>query len=142
MLNQIKNFIINFFKRNNLKLFIGYMICGTIATLVDLGFLYIFTEFFKIWYFYSSFFSYLLGLITSYNLNKHLLFKNKSKQVVKQFSMFTIILLVGLVLNQTILYTLVEVFDLWYVLAKIITAGIVVFWHFFANKNLTFKIFT
>ncbi|PIP17790.1 MAG: polysaccharide synthesis protein GtrA [Parcubacteria group bacterium CG23_combo_of_CG06-09_8_20_14_all_35_9] len=128
-------------QKKDIKLFVGYVIFAGSATLVDFGFLYSLTEFFHIWYFYSAALAYFAGMITNYLLNKYLNFRNLSKQIISQFSLFAMVALIGLGLNQLIIYFLVEFTKLWYIYAKFISVFIVMFWSFYGHKKLTFKIF-
>jgi len=141
MQTESKNYIYKLFQNQDVKLFIRYVIFAGFATLVDLGLLYSLTEFLHIWYFYSAIFSYFIGMITNYLLNKYLNFRNISKQIIPQFGLFAAVALVGLGLNQLILYYLVEFVKLWYMMAKIIAIFIVMFWSFYGHKKLTFNIF-
>jgi putative flippase GtrA len=125
--------------RNNLTLFYYYVIFASIATLVDLSLLYSLTELGNMWYFHSAIIGYSAGMIVNYVLNKYFNFKNYSKRIVSQFGIFTAVAMVGLGLNQLIIYLLVEFADVWYMAAKIIAIGIVMFWSFFGHKQLTFK---
>jgi putative flippase GtrA len=120
------------------KLFLGYVFFGGIAALVDVGLLYFFTEFFGFHYLISAIFSYIFGMITNYSLNKFFNFKNKSRKIVRQFGLFIVVALIGLGLNQFILWILVEFIGLWYILAKIISIFLVMFWNFLGHKKLTF----
>lgn len=129
------------FQNQDVKLFIGYIIFAGFATLVDLGLLYSLTKFLHVWYFYSAVFAYFIGMVTNYSLNKYLNFRNRSKQIIPQFGLFTAVALVGLGLNQLILYSLVEFAKLWYMSAKFIAIFIVMFWSFYGHKKLTFNVF-
>ena len=125
--------------QKDLQLFIGYFICGSIATAVDLTALYSLTEFLHIWYFYSAIISYSFGVIINFSLNKYFNFKNKDIRVWRQFGIFVFVSIIGLGLNQAILYFSVELIHLWYMLAKIIAIAIVFIWSFFAHKTITFR---
>ena len=133
--------IINF-KNENLRLLIGYVFFAGIATIADIGLLFILTEFFNVWYFYSAAISYSVGMVGNYSLNKYFNFKNKSNKIIQQFGLFVFIALIGLILNQLILYLLVEFASLWYISAKIISLFIVLIWSFYGHKKLTFKVFS
>jgi len=135
------NYISRLLEKENIRLFMGYVLFAGFATLVDLGLLYSLTEFFHIWYLYSAAFAYLIGMVTNYLLNKYFNFKNRSKQVVMQFGLFAMVALVGLGINQLILYSLVEFAKLWYMFAKIIAIFIGLIWSFYGHKKLTFSIF-
>ena len=112
--------------------------CAGIATLVDMGLLYFFTEYLDLWYLYSAALSYLVGMIVNFTLNKYLNFRNRSNRVAAQFGIFAGVALVGLVLNQVILYLLVTVAGIWYMTAKVITVCLVLLWSFYGHKRLSF----
>ena len=120
------------------RLFVGYVIFAGIATLVDIGLLYFFTDIIGIWYFYSALIASTAGMVVNYSLNKYLNFANRSRQIILQFGMFAAVAGVGIFLNQIILYTLVEFAHIYYLLAKIITVFIVMFWSFWGHKRFTF----
>lgn len=128
-------------KEPNGALFFKYVICAGIATLIDLGLFYFFTEYVHIWYFFSAFMSYMIGIIINYSLNKYLNFKNESKKIIPQFGLFASVALIGLVFNQIIIYLLVEFAGVWYMFAKIIAIFIVMFFNFYGHKKLTFGVF-
>lgn len=135
------NYADRYLQKEDVKLFIGYVVFAGLATLVDLGLLYFLTEFFHVWYFYSAAFAYFSGMVTNYSLNKYLNFRNKSKRIVSQFGLFATVALVGFGFNQLILYSLVEFAKLWYMFAKFISIFIVMFWSFYGHKKLTFAVF-
>ncbi len=137
---QIIKTLNGFLQINSIKLFLRYVVFAGIATLVDLGLLYLLTEFLDVWYFYSAAIAYLCGMLTNFSLNKYLNFRNKSKKIIPQFGLFAIVALVGLGLNQLILYLLVEFAAIQYMAAKIIAIFIVMFWSFLGHKKLTFKL--
>ena len=126
--------------KENASLLIGYIIFAGIATIVDFSLLYSLTEFFYVHYFTSAAFAYMGGMITNYTLNKIFNFKNKSKKIFKQFALFMTVALTGLILNQLIIYVLVEYFQFWYMIAKLVSVGIVMIWSFIGHKLLTFKV--
>ena len=123
----------------DVRLFGGYVFYSGIATLVDFAVLYALTSAAGLWYFYSAAVAYAAGMTTNYALNKCFNFRNRSKEVVRQFGLFALVALVGLGLNQGIIYLLVEKAGLWYLYAKIVSVFIVMFWSFYGHKTLTFK---
>ncbi len=135
------NYVSRLLEKENIRLFMGYVLFAGFATLVDLGLLYSLTEFFHVWYFYSAAFAYFMGMVTNYLLNKYFNFKNRNKQIVMQFGLFATVALVGLGINQFLLYSLVEFAKFWYISAKIIAIFIGLLWSFYGHKKLTFSIF-
>ena len=99
------------------------------------------TEYMHVWYFISSALAYFSGMITNFTLNKIFNFANRSKKIVQQFSIFATVALVGLGINQLIIYSLVEYLGFWYMYAKFISVVIVMLYSFIGHKELTFKIF-
>ena len=127
--------------QGDLGLLIGYVVCAGIATLIDMGLLYLFTEYMGLWYFYSAALSYMAGMITNFILNKNYNFKNKSRRIAPQFGLFVGVALIGLVLNQAILYILVSLVGMWYMYAKVMTVCLVLLWSFYGHKRFTFGLF-
>lgn len=121
--------------------FVGYLLFAGIATLVDVGSLYALTEFAGIHYFTSAAVAYLAGMATNFSLNKWFNFRNRSRRVVAQFSLFALVAGIGLLLNQAIIYGLVEYAGIQYLIAKVVSVAVVMFWSFFGHKHLTFKLF-
>ncbi len=117
-----------------------YAFLAGIATVVDFLVLFLLTDFIHIWYLISSVVSYTCGMGTNYTLNKYLNFKNTSKKIIPQIGLFAAVALVGLGLNQILLFFLVEYFGLWYMLAKVISVSIVMIWSFFGHKKITFSL--
>jgi len=124
--------------RGDMGLLIGYVMCAGIATLVDMGLLFLFTEYLDVWYLYSAALSYLAGMFANFTLNKYLNFRNRSARVAAQFGLFAGVALVGLAFNQIILYLLVTLAGIWYMTAKVITVCLVLLWSFYGHKRLTF----
>jgi len=125
-------------KDSRLRLFFGYVMIASIATVLDIVLLFTLTEYLHIWYFLSAFISYSTGMGINFSLNKYFNFKNKSLDILPQFGIFVTVALIGLGLNQLIIYSLVEFAGLWYMLAKLISICIVVSWSFYGHKRFTF----
>lgn len=121
------------------KLFTGYLVCAGVATLVDFTALYLLTDFLHFWYFYSAAIAYFFGMITNYSLNKYFNFKDENPRIAKQFGKFFIVATGGLVLNQIIIFGLVEYVKAWYLLAKCVATLLVAAYSFYYHKKFTFK---
>lgn len=121
--------------------FIRYAVVGGGATFVDLGFLYLFTEFFHLWYLLSAGLSFIIAAVFNYTLNKIWTFGNKSKNIARQFSLFFFFAAIGIGLNLLLIYAFTEFAGLWYIYSKIIATFFVFLWNFFGNKYFTFKLY-
>ncbi len=125
--------------QDNIKLFFGYAFFAGIAVVVDLGILYALTTIVGIWYLYSAAISYVISVTVNFSLNKVFNFKNKSKRLFSQFSIFLTVATTGLLANQIIMYLLVENFGLWYIYAKLFALASIAGFSFYSHKNYTFK---
>ena len=106
--------------------FIRYFFVGGTAFIVDIGSLYILTEFFGIYYLISATIAFILGLIANYLLSISWVFNKRTLDNKKlEFGIFTIIGIIGLVLNAVLIWFFTEYIQIYYMLSKIITAAII-----------------
>ena len=131
MFNKIINYFLN-------KKFVRFCVSGGIATLADVGLLYILTEFVGVWYLLSAGLSFILGTIIHYFICSQWVFK-VVKQSAGQYLIFVLIQTVGLAINLAVIYILVEYFSVWYILAKLVAVFVGLIWNFFANLKITFR---
>jgi len=118
--------------------FFRYITVGGIASLFDIGLLYLLTDSFGVYYLISAAISFLAGVIVNYTLSRLWVFDRNRYSFVPEFSVFFLIGMVGLGLNELILYVFVEFFSLWYIFAKIISVIVVFCWNFFLRKKILF----
>ncbi len=123
------------------RLAAGYAACGGTAAVVDFSLLYALTELAGVWYWTSACMAYLAGMIVNYTLNKYVNFKNRSRRIVPQFTVFAAVAAAGLLLNQSILLVLVEWGNIWYMSAKVVAAAVVLCWSFYGHYRFTFRMF-
>lgn len=117
-----------------------YIFTGGAAFIIDFLSLYIFTEFFGIYYLISAAMAFILGLITNYCLSINWVFNKRTLDNKKlEFGVFTLIGIIGIGLNEFLLWTFTENFHIYYLYSKIIAAIIILFWNFFARKFALFK---
>ena len=124
---------------NNIYFLIKYGTVGLISGVFDFGALFILTDWAHLYYLVSATIAFILGGSTNYWLNKHWTFKSNG-QHRKQLPIFFTLATIGLIINNYILYVSVEHFNFHYLWGKVLAAGIVLFWNFFGNKYLTFRI--
>lgn len=121
------------------KQFVKYCIVGATAAAVDFSAIYVFTEFFSIYYLISNFLAFVFSVSTNFLLNKFWTFRNRSKAYIKQFTKFLVVVIIGLGFSMLLIYFLTEKVGLWYMYSKALTIGIVLFWNYGGNKYLTFR---
>jgi putative flippase GtrA len=118
--------------------FIRYVYVGTIAAIADISILYMLTEFIGIHYLVSAALAFMAGVVINYTLCTLWIFPGTRFNTAKGFTLFLVIGIVGLALNEIIIYSLVDFVGVWYMLAKVVSTVIVLFWNFFARKKLVF----
>lgn len=125
-------------KTNDVKIqFFRYLFVGGFAAVVNIGSLYIFKEFFNMYYLIANVLGFVLGLITNYLLSKWLVFaKEKKMNGIIEFTTYAIIGVVGLGLDTLFMWIFTDKANLYYMLSKIISTALVFIWNFFGRKAL------
>lgn len=123
-----------------LQQFSRYVIVGGLAFMIDFGSLYSLTEFAGFHYLISATVAFLLGLLTNYCLCRLWVFDRRTMESAPlEFLIFAVIGIVGLGLNEAIMWFVGEVIQLHYLIGKVISAGIVLIWNFGARKFILFR---
>lgn len=117
-----------------------YLFSGSTAAVVNLSALYILTDYFKIWYLFSSIIAFCLSLAVSFLMQKHITFREPStERTKKQFLYYFTISVFNLSLNAIFMYILVDFLGLYYLLSQIVSSGIIAIESFFVYSILIFK---
>lgn len=140
----MKRLINHLFVQSTNKLWLQlfrYGFVGGIAFIVDYGALYCLTKFAGLHHLISAAVAFILGLVVNYLLSISWVFNQSrsSSSKLSEFFIFAVIGIIGLGLNELIIYIGTDVVQLHYMLSKLISTGIVFFWNFFARKLLLFS---
>ncbi|MDO5569394.1 MAG: GtrA family protein [bacterium] len=111
-----------------------FLVVGGLAFLLDYVLLYICTECFKIYVMYSSIIAFCISVIFNYVLSIKWVFTAKNKQTIKEFLIFIILSIIGLLLNQVIMDIGIKKFYIHYMIVKIISTSIVMIYNFITRK--------
>jgi len=117
--------------------FLRYIFVGGVATIVDMGSLYIFTSIIGLNYLISAAIAFILGVTTNYLLCVAWIFESTGR-VKREIILFAVIGIGGLILNEVIIWLLVEEGKLYYMLAKAVAVVIVLGWNFGMRKKYVF----
>ena len=116
-----------------------YGFVGGVAFVVDYGSLFLLTHYAGVPYLWSAAIAFILGLVTNYLLSISWVFRrNENLRPWVEFLFFAIIGVIGLVLNELIMYAGTDLLHMHYMVSKLISTAIVFFWNFFARKFLVF----
>jgi putative flippase GtrA len=122
-----------------LQQFSRYIAVGGLAFVVDFGLLYLLTELLGLYYLISAAIAFLFGLLTNYSLSRLWVFDRRTIKNVAVELVITAIGIVGLGLNEVIIWFVREKIHFHYMIAKAISAGIVLIWNFGARKAVLFR---
>ena len=112
-----------------------YVFVGGTAFVVDFGFLYFFSDICGIYYLISAVLSFIISVLVNYIMSTKWVFNqdNIDNRLV-EFNLFILISTIGLVFTEILLYFFTDVIGLYYLISKIISAIIVLFWNFLARR--------
>jgi len=125
---------------NSYVQFLRSVFVGAVATLADIGLLYILTDFAHIYYLTSTALGFILGTIINYILSIFWVFKNrKLKNKTTEFIIFTVIGAIGLLLNELFMWLFTDIVNLYYLISKILATIIVFLFNFLTRKKFLFS---
>ena len=114
---------------------IKFGLVGGIAFVIDFVVLYVCTSIFGIHYLFSSFISFTVSTIFNYIASIKWVFDvDKKKSQSKNFLIFIVFSVIGLGLNQLIMWVGVDKFHIYYLMVKIIATAIVMVFNFVTRK--------
>ena len=115
---------------------IRFSIVGGIATLIDFIFLYIFKEFLNMDVIIANTLSFIISVTYNYIASIVWVFDiNKEKNKKIQFILFILFSIFGLVLNNIILYILTDMFNMYYLISKVVATLFVMIFNFITRKR-------
>ncbi|MFX1277506.1 MAG: GtrA family protein [Promethearchaeota archaeon] len=117
-----------------------FAVVGGVGTLVNLSILYILTDIYGILYLISEAIAFTISVIHNYFWNKSFTFEEDIKEkVIGKGIKFTVICIIALIVNLTVLFILVEFFGIFYLIAEVGAICIAFFVNFFGNRFWTFR---
>jgi putative flippase GtrA len=118
---------------------IRYTFVGGAAFLFDISTLYLLTELAGWHYLLAAAVGFMVGILVNYILSIIWIFKTRRLQRRStEFFLFLVIGIIGLLLNEGLIWFFTEIVMLYYLLSKVVAAFIVYFWNFFARKYLLY----
>jgi putative flippase GtrA len=116
-----------------------YGLVASVAFAVDFGSFYGFTRFAGIHYLISAALAFVLGVNTNYFFSVRWVFSTRAvADRRKEAALFILIGVVGLGLNEVIIWFCTEVLGFHYLVSKICSTAMVFFFNFFTRKMLLF----
>lgn len=121
------------------KQFVKYFFVGGLSALVDFIIFSIFYYVIKNWLI-SGLISFCIATFINYHLSTQFVFKGgKRFKKFQEVLLIYMVSLIGFVVNQSILFLMIEKIYFNVYLSKIVVTGIVFIWNFNARKYLVFS---
>ncbi len=119
--------------------FLKFGLVGFSGLFVDYGFTFICKEWLKIQKFISNSIGFTLAASSNYVLNRIWTFNSTNPDIALEYTEFLVISLIGLALNNLILWLILKKFKINFYLAKLFAIAVVTIWNFLANALFTFS---
>lgn len=118
--------------------FLKFCIVGFSGMVVDFGFTWLCKEKFKWNKYVSNSIGFVLAATNNYIWNRCWTFQSDNANIPIEYGKFLMISVIGLGLNNLVIYLLHEKLKLNFYLAKLIAIGAVTIWNFVMNYRFTF----
>lgn len=123
--------------------FLRYFVTGGLAFVVDFGFFALALYYFDIHYLVSNLIGLMAGNVVNYLLSIGWVFSSEKRTMemhrLMEITVFVIISLVGMGLNEFLMYVCVGLLAIQEMISKVGAAIIVLLYNFFARKFILFK---
>ncbi len=122
-----------------IKLF-RFIVSGGIATGVNLVLIFILTEYVHLWYLLSATLAFFSAFLISFFLQKFWTFNDPSKDKIRrQAFLFLATIIIGVGVNDLVVYSLVEYVNVHYLVAQIIGAAFIACANFIIYQRFIFN---
>lgn len=118
--------------------FLKFCIVGTSGMIIDFGTTWLLKEKAKINKYIANSIGFTLAATSNYFLNHFWTFHSENLHFGTEYLTFMLISIIGLVINNIILFLLTEKLKLNFYLSKLFAIGVVTLWNFFMNYLITF----
>jgi len=118
--------------------FLKFGVVGFTGVFVDFGITWVCREKLRLNQYVANSTGFLCAVVSNYTLNRVWTFQSHDPSVVTQFSKFLLASMIGLGINNGIIYLLNERYKVNFYLAKLVATAVVTVWNFWANYTFTF----
>mgnify|MGYP000731125056 CR=1 FL=1 len=130
-------------RKGELLRFVKFCLVGASGVLVNMGLLWLLTEFVGLFYLLSAAISIETSIITNFILNDRFTFPDRrsagAKHFLKRLVKFNLISLAGLGINLGVLWLLTAVFGVYYLLSNLCGIAVATLWNYLANIGWTWR---
>jgi putative flippase GtrA len=119
--------------------FIKFCVVGLSGMLIDFGTTWLLKEKVKINKYVANSTGFILAATSNYIWNRLWTFQSENSQIAKEYSQFIIIAVIGLGINNLVVYIFADKVKLNFYISKLIAILIVTIWNFMMNYLITFR---
>ena len=119
--------------------FIKFCLVGGSGIFVDFGVTFFGKEIIKLNKYIANSIGFIVAATSNYLLNRFFTFASKNPQFLKEYALFFLFSLIGLFINNGVIYLLHSKLKWNFYFSKLLAIGVVTFWNFFMNYFITFK---
>jgi dolichol-phosphate mannosyltransferase len=130
-------------RKGELLRFAKFCLVGLSGVLVNMGLLWLLTEFAGLFYLLSAAISIETSILSNFTLNDYFTFRDRRSPTLKSFLSrlvrFNLVSLAGLALNMGVLWLLTEVFGVYYLLSNLCGIVVATLWNYLVNTWWTWR---
>ena len=123
-----------------LQRFARYAIVGVSTLCLDLGMLYAAVSIIGIPYYLATPCSFLIAVSCNYLLSRRFVFKGTERTLHAGYAYFAAVAILGALLTTGLVAALVSLFGMYYLLARVIVAGVIGMGNYLFNLHINFDV--
>ena len=133
-------------KKSKFSLFVAqtikYFLVGGIGVGVNLGLLYVLTDFLGIWYILSQGIAIAISITNNFFLHRYWTFKNEivEPKTLERYIKFFIVSIIGMGIQLGLTFMLVENYTMYYLSAAVLSIIVASAFNYLVNRKWTFEI--
>lgn len=116
-----------------------FIMTGFIGLLIDFFFTWLFKDYMEFNKYFSNGIGFTFAVINNYTLNRLWTFKSNDKAIARQFSIFLILSVCGLLLSTFFLFLIHQKCNVPFYVSKAIVVVLVFIWNYMTNSLITFR---
>lgn len=129
-----------YLNRPSVKRFLRYFVVGASTLSFDLLLIYLATEFLHIPYYVSTFGAFLIAVSINYFISRRHVFRGTERKIHYGYVYFIGVALLGSLITTGLTTLLVTYAHLYYLLARLLVAGIVGIGNYLFNLHINFRV--
>lgn len=115
---------------------IKFGLVGFLCFFIDYGIMVFLTEIVDMHYLLSSGISFTVSVIVNYMLSMTYVFEAGKGKQVRKFFVFVVLSVIGLGINQTLMWFCVDILGIFYMISKIGATAVVMVYNFITRKMI------